>query len=260
MPDQGNAEIPPIERHLDDVAAALLAQERQRRLGDPQRAEEVRLELRAGLVLGDLLDHAELAVAGVVDDDVEPPEVLVRPRDRGEVSRPVGDVELRSAGPRRRTARPDPPAWRCRGRWRRPGRPAPARRSPTPGRSRFDVPVMNQTFDTLGPFGLRAPGPGPALALVHGLHPGDRDAPTLLDQPGVEPLRLRQQRRPVRPARSASTAVPTVNARRRSRPARPRRPGTRPARPAGPAGCTRRPRSRRRPGSSRGTPSPPAGP
>ena len=86
-------------RHLQDVSGALLAQDRQRGLGDPQRTEQVGLELGAGLGLGELLDHAELAVAGVVDDDVEAAEVLVRPRDGGEVGVAVGDVELRSAGP-----------------------------------------------------------------------------------------------------------------------------------------------------------------
>ena len=50
----------------------------QRGLGDPQRAEQVRLDLRAGVLLADLLDHPEQAVAGVVDDDVEAAEVLVR--------------------------------------------------------------------------------------------------------------------------------------------------------------------------------------
>ena len=59
------------------MPAALRAQERQRGLGDPQRAEQVRLDLVAGVLLGDLLDDAEQAVAGVVDDDVEAPEVLV---------------------------------------------------------------------------------------------------------------------------------------------------------------------------------------
>ena len=34
-------------RHLDDVPAALRPQERQRGLGDPQRAEHVRLDLVA---------------------------------------------------------------------------------------------------------------------------------------------------------------------------------------------------------------------
>ena len=76
-----------------------VAQERQRGLGDPQRAEQVGLELVAGVGLAELLDHAELAVAGVVDDDVEPAEVLVRLRDGGEVGVAVGDVELERQQP-----------------------------------------------------------------------------------------------------------------------------------------------------------------
>ena len=44
--------------------------------------------------LGELLDEAEVAVAGVVDDDVEPAEVVVRLLDGGEVGVAVGDVEL----------------------------------------------------------------------------------------------------------------------------------------------------------------------
>ena len=63
---------------LDDVAAALLAQVGECGLGDPERAEQVRLDLVAELLLADLLDHPELAVAGVVDDDVEAAEVLMR--------------------------------------------------------------------------------------------------------------------------------------------------------------------------------------
>ncbi len=81
-------------RHLDDVPAALGPQVRQRGLGDPQRAEHVGLDLVARFLLGQLLDEAEVAVAGVVDDDVEPPEVLVRLLDGGEVRVAVGDVEL----------------------------------------------------------------------------------------------------------------------------------------------------------------------
>src|SRR3954471_8815901 len=79
--------------HLQDVPGALGAQERQRRLGHPQHAEEVGLELGAGILLGDLLDHAELSVTGIVDDDVEPAEVLVRAANGGEVSPAVGDVK-----------------------------------------------------------------------------------------------------------------------------------------------------------------------
>ena len=93
MPMFGNARDPADRGHLQDVARALLAQERQRGLGHPERAEQVGLDLVAGVGLAELLDHAELPVAGVVDDDVEPAEVLVRLRDGGEVGRAVGDVE-----------------------------------------------------------------------------------------------------------------------------------------------------------------------
>ena len=75
------------------MAAALLAQERQRRLRHPQRAEQVGLDLIASLGLAELLDHPELAVAGVVDDDVEAAEVLVRAAHRGERRVAVGHVE-----------------------------------------------------------------------------------------------------------------------------------------------------------------------
>jgi hypothetical protein len=69
-------------------------QVRQRRLGDPQRAEHVRLDLVAGVLLGQLFDEAELAVAGVVDDDVQAPEMLVGLLDGREVGGAIGDVQL----------------------------------------------------------------------------------------------------------------------------------------------------------------------
>jgi hypothetical protein len=75
------------------VAAALLAQQRQRGLRDPQRAEQVGLDLSTGLLLGDLLDRPEVAVAGVVDDDVQAAEMLVSLGDGGERRLPVGDIE-----------------------------------------------------------------------------------------------------------------------------------------------------------------------
>ena len=67
---------------------------RQRGLRHPQRAEHVRLDLGARLLFGELLDEAEVAVAGVVDDDVQAAEVVVRLLDGGEVGVAVGDVEL----------------------------------------------------------------------------------------------------------------------------------------------------------------------
>ena len=57
------------------MAGTLRAQERQRRLRNPQDAEEVGLELRPGLLRGDLVDHPEQAEARVVHHHVEAPEV-----------------------------------------------------------------------------------------------------------------------------------------------------------------------------------------
>ena len=94
MPTFWNAVMPADRRHLDDVPAALGAQERQRRLGNPQRAEHVGLDLVARFGFREFLDEAELAVAGVVDDDVEAPEVVVRRGDGGEIRVAIGHVEL----------------------------------------------------------------------------------------------------------------------------------------------------------------------
>src|SRR6266498_2402033 len=81
-------------RDLDDVTRALLAEDREDRLRDMENAEQVRLELVAQLLLGDLLDRSEEPVARVVDDDVDPPERLVRGLHRSEHLVAVGDVEL----------------------------------------------------------------------------------------------------------------------------------------------------------------------
>jgi hypothetical protein len=63
----------------DDVAAALIAQVGQRRLGHPERAEHVGVELGADVLFAELLNHSVQADAGVVDDDVQAPEPLVGP-------------------------------------------------------------------------------------------------------------------------------------------------------------------------------------
>ena len=85
----------PADRgHLQDVSASLGTQIGQRGLGDPQRPEHVGLDLGPGLVLGEFLDETELPVPGVVDHDVQAPEVIVGGLDRGEVGVAVGDVEL----------------------------------------------------------------------------------------------------------------------------------------------------------------------
>lgn len=80
-------------RDLDDVARALLAEDREDRLRDMKNAEEVRFELVAQLLLGDLLDRSEEAVARIVDDDVDRPERLVRGLHRSVHPVAVGDVE-----------------------------------------------------------------------------------------------------------------------------------------------------------------------
>src|SRR5437868_1142881 len=80
-------------RHLQDVSTALRAKDRKRSLGHPQGPEEVGLDLRPRLFLAELLHHAELAVAGVVDDDVEAAEPLTRMTHSGENGVTVGDVE-----------------------------------------------------------------------------------------------------------------------------------------------------------------------
>nr|ANY57991.1 LysR transcriptional regulator [uncultured bacterium] len=79
--------------HLHQVAAALAPQDGQHRLRDPHRAEEVGLHLLPQFAFREFLDHAEVAVARVVDDDVDAPEVLGRAVDRREDALPVGDVE-----------------------------------------------------------------------------------------------------------------------------------------------------------------------
>jgi hypothetical protein len=63
------------------------------RLGNPQRAEQVCFQLRPDLGLADFLYHAELSVPGVVHDDVQPAEVVVRQLYRREVGVPVGNVQ-----------------------------------------------------------------------------------------------------------------------------------------------------------------------
>ena len=104
---------------------------------------------------------------------------------------------------------------------------------------------------------LLAAGAGAALAFVHGLDPGYRDRPALLDQVRAERLRGGHLPGPRRAAgeQRRRGVHGEVGGRHAAR-ARPRAPGTTPARPAGPAGCRRPPRSPRLPWSSRGTPCP----
>src|SRR5258708_18054207 len=75
------------------MARALGAHDRQRRLGHPERAEQVGLELGSGFGLADLLNRAEEAVTGVVDHHVEAAEACMRLRDRGANRSLVRDVQ-----------------------------------------------------------------------------------------------------------------------------------------------------------------------
>ena len=77
MPVRGNAGQPTDRGDLDDPPRALLAHDRQRRLRNPQRSEEVDFELAASLLFGKLLDRARDAIPRVVDDDVQAPEALI---------------------------------------------------------------------------------------------------------------------------------------------------------------------------------------
>ncbi len=76
------------------MAAALFTHDRNGGLGYPQRAEEVGLDLGSRFILGDLFDEPEVAIARVVDDDVEAAEMIVRLRDRGRRGGPVRDIQL----------------------------------------------------------------------------------------------------------------------------------------------------------------------
>lgn len=70
------------------------AHDRQCGLGHPQRAKQIGLDLGAGLFFADFLNRAELAIACIVDDNVQPAEALVG-RCHGSINRLlVIDVEL----------------------------------------------------------------------------------------------------------------------------------------------------------------------
>lgn len=80
-------------RDLDDVTVALLAHDRDDRLGDVERAEQVDVQLCLQLRRSQLLDRAEQAIAGVVGHDVDTAERLSGARDRGEHALAVRDVQ-----------------------------------------------------------------------------------------------------------------------------------------------------------------------
>ena len=59
-------------RDVDDGSAPLLPHVRQDELRQPGQAEDINLQLPAGFFDGHVLDGAEGAVTGIVDQDVDP--------------------------------------------------------------------------------------------------------------------------------------------------------------------------------------------
>jgi hypothetical protein len=78
---------------LDDPAAALLAQDRQGRLGDVDRAEEVRLDLPSEGLERRVLERHAVTLTRIVDHDGEPAEGGRSVSDGGLRGSRIGDVE-----------------------------------------------------------------------------------------------------------------------------------------------------------------------
>ncbi len=76
--ESGRRDLAAHRAHLHDRAAALRAHMRQHRLRQGDGAEEHRVHERAQLAGVDLLDRADRAVAGVVDEHVDAAEALER--------------------------------------------------------------------------------------------------------------------------------------------------------------------------------------
>ncbi len=75
------------------MPAALGAQDRQRRLGDVDHAQEIGRDLRLEIGQLDVLERGGVGVARVVDDDVEAAEVRVAGLDGGGDGGGVRDVQ-----------------------------------------------------------------------------------------------------------------------------------------------------------------------
>src|SRR5436190_10216658 len=82
--------------HVDDVAGALLAHDRQRSLHHVQHAPEVGRELAFDVLRIQFLEVAEQAVAGIVEDDIDAAELLHRLVDYRRDLRLIGDVQLKN--------------------------------------------------------------------------------------------------------------------------------------------------------------------
>ena len=128
-------ELPADAADVDDPARSLLAHVGRHELDQPGQAEDVDLELAPRLVDRDVLDRAVRAVAGVVDQHVEPrpcsPRIRSMPAGHRGV---VGDVhrERGDAGLRQRLHPVDPARHGVR---REAGAPAAAARSAPRSRS-----------------------------------------------------------------------------------------------------------------------------
>jgi len=77
------------------MTLSLLAHDREGSLRYPHRPEEVGLELFAQLLLGDLFHHPEVAVARIVDHDIERAEVLRRVLHSSTRRGMIGDIEFK---------------------------------------------------------------------------------------------------------------------------------------------------------------------
>ncbi|GAB2691330.1 hypothetical protein GCM10027194_27140 [Thalassiella azotivora] len=86
-------DAPADGRHVDHPALAALAHPRQDELGQPREADDVHLQLAAGLVHRHVLEGAVRTVARVVHEDVDPSVLGEHALDAGGHRRVVGDVE-----------------------------------------------------------------------------------------------------------------------------------------------------------------------
>lgn len=130
-----------LARVSNDVSRTLCAHNWQHRLRDPQRPEKVRFELGAHIIFRQFLDHAEVAIPGVIDNDIELAEVVSGSLYRVKGSAAVGDIELERqdsvAVPLDERVQGPQVASRCSNRAPR-SRAASAHSRPKP----FDAPVM----------------------------------------------------------------------------------------------------------------------
>src|ERR1700678_2545704 len=86
---------PADRRDLDEPARATLTEQRDRGLGHNDRTEQIGFDLCPELVDAYVLDRRDIAVAGIVDDDIEAIETADGPGDRAEGRVGIGHVERR---------------------------------------------------------------------------------------------------------------------------------------------------------------------